>query len=282
MKVGKNLKLIALDLDGTLLSLEKKISQENIQAIRKVQSHGHIVMICSGRAPEDIKQILNKYDLTCPLAGSNGTIVEAENRILYSISLNRCDAKFIAQRLDDEKMPYCLYTNEGIFAPEDWSKRVTQSIEDLSNNHFTRFIEKPLQSDFNVFTNYNELIRNNSLTVNKFFILSFNIQKRKELISSLSHVSNIGVTSSSPFNVEIMHKDGHKGIGLKRMAEYYNIPIVDTVAIGDNFNDVPMLECAGLSIAMDNADIQVKKMCDTVTLSNSENGVAHALNLYVL
>ncbi|MED4225495.1 HAD hydrolase family protein [Neobacillus cucumis] len=141
--------------------------------------------------------------------------------------------------------------------------------------------KKPLQSDLNFFTNYNDLLLNNRLTFNKFFILTFHIQRRKELISTLHHVSNIAVTSSSPFNVEIMHKDGHKGIGLRKMAEYYNIPIVE-VAIGDNFNGVPMLECAGLSIAMDNADIQVKKMCDTVTLSNSENGVAHALNLYVL
>ncbi|MBT2698974.1 HAD family phosphatase [Bacillus sp. ISL-40] len=276
------MKLIALDLDGTLLSPEKHISQENIQAIRTVQSRGHFVMICSGRAPEDIKQILNKYDLTCPLAGSNGTIVEAENTLLNSISMDLGDVKFIAQRLDDEKLPYCLYTNKGIFVPIDWSNRVIQSIEDLTNHDFNRFIKKPLQSNLNYFTNYKDLLLNNRLTVNKFFILTFHIQRRKELISSLHHVSNIAVTSSSPFNVEIMHKDGHKGIGLKRMAEYYNIPMVDTVAIGDNFNDIPMLECAGLSIAMDNADIQVKKMCDTVTLSNSENGVAHALNLYVL
>jgi len=74
-----------------------------------------------------------------------------------------------------------------------------------------------------------------------------------------------------------MHKDGHKGIGLRKMAEYYRIPIENTVAIGDNFNDLPMLQCAGYAIAMDNADNEVKKICDFVTLSNSENGVAHAL-----
>jgi hydroxymethylpyrimidine pyrophosphatase-like HAD family hydrolase len=66
------------------------------------------------------------------------------------------------------------------------------------------------------------------------------------------------------------------------MAEYYNIPIENTVAIGDNFNDVPMLEVAGLSVAMGNADPSVKEIADVVTLTNNEHGVAHAIEKYVL
>jgi hydroxymethylpyrimidine pyrophosphatase-like HAD family hydrolase len=79
-----------------------------------------------------------------------------------------------------------------------------------------------------------------------------------------------------------MDTNGHKGNGIRVMAEYFNIPIENTVAIGDNFNDVPMLKTAGLSIAMENGDPAVKEIADVVTLTNNEHGVAHAIEKYVL
>ena len=66
------------------------------------------------------------------------------------------------------------------------------------------------------------------------------------------------MVTASPTNLEIMDKNGHKGNGIQQMAAHFNIPIEDTVAIGDNFNDVPMLEVAGLSVAMGNAEEDVK------------------------
>lgn len=273
------MKLIALDLDGTLLSPDKKISQENIEAIHNMQRMGHIVMISSGRAPEDIKAILRKYNLSCPIAGSNGTIVEVENKIISNTTMVPQDVGSIVNMLEELNIPYSLYTNQGIYFPDDWTTRVKTSLQGITNERYNRFTEKPQPSvQVHFFTDYQSLLLSNELNVNKIFILSFHPEKREELITLLSEYSNITITSSSPVNVEIMHRDGHKGIGLKRMAEYFHIPLEETVAIGDNWNDVPMLECAGFSIAMDNADDEVKKLCNYVTLSNINHGVAHALN----
>ena len=118
------MKLIAIDLDGTLLSPKMEITKENLAAIREAQNQGNIVMICSGRAPEDIQQILKKYDLSIPLAGSNGSVVQAQDRVLQSVSMNREDISKVAEKLDKERFPYRIYTSHGIYVPADWSERI--------------------------------------------------------------------------------------------------------------------------------------------------------------
>lgn len=284
------MKLIAIDLDGTLLSQHTHITQENLQAIRKAESQGHIVMICSGRAPEDIQEIVKKYELSCPLAGSNGTVVQAEGKLLGSVSMSRDNIMQIAKKLDDVRAPYRIYTNQGIFVPEDWSERVnndlqgdTIKVEGLSDELFKRITEQPQQSDLiKYFHDYHELFGRENLEVQKFFILTLNQQKKSELNTYLSNISGAAATSSGPMNIEVMDKDGNKGNALKIMADYYGISMDDTVAMGDSFNDIPMLQVAGLSIAMGNADPTVKQLCKAVTLPNTENGVAYALEQFIL
>ncbi|WP_179301809.1 Cof-type HAD-IIB family hydrolase [Neobacillus jeddahensis] len=284
------MKLIAIDLDGTLLSRDIQITRENIEALQKVQNAGHVVMICSGRAPEDIQQILHHYELSCPLAGSNGTVVKAEGRLLADVSMSAGDIEHIAQKLDAEKTPYRIYTNQGIYVPADWSERValalqgeTIKVEGLTEETFKRITEQPQQSDIiKYFDGYHELLSIPGLTVQKFFILTLNEQVKSTLSTFLNGISGVVTTSSGPMNLEVMDQNGNKGNALKVAADYYGIPLEDTVAIGDNFNDIPMLQIAGFSIAMGNADPLVKEICDAVTLSNEENGVAYAMEEFIL
>lgn len=284
------MKLIAIDLDGTLLSPKMEITKENLAAIREAQNQGNVVMICSGRAPEDIQQILKKYDLSIPLAGSNGSVVQAQGRVLQSVSMNKEDIIETAEKLDKERFPYRIYTNYGIYIPADWSERVKLAmkqeqikVEGLSDEIYQKITEQPQKSSLiNFFDHYSELFNKEDLTIQKFFVLTLNDNSKTALVSYLEGISTIGITSSSPLNIEVMDQHGNKGSALKKVAEHYSIPVQDTVAIGDNFNDIPMLEAAGLSVAMGNAEPQVKELCDVVTQSNDENGVAYAINNYVL
>jgi Cof subfamily protein (haloacid dehalogenase superfamily) len=120
------------------------------------------------------------------------------------------------------------------------------------------------------------------MKIQKFFILTLNRQKKSELTAYLSNISGVATTSSGQMNIEVMDVNGNKGNALKIMAEYYGISLADTVAIGDNFNDIPMLKVAGFSIAMGNADPAVKQLCNFVTLSNAENGVSYAIDKFIL
>ncbi len=78
--------------------------KKNVQAIQKAQDAGHIVMICSGRAPEDIKNVLAKTPLSCPLAGSNGTMVVADGKLLSQISINKENVNTVAQILNEKNI----------------------------------------------------------------------------------------------------------------------------------------------------------------------------------
>lgn len=132
------------------------------------------------------------------------------------------------------------------------------------------------------FFNQPEELLNIESSVIKFLILGLDPIQKNRVKALLETIEDTYVTSSSPFNLEVTHVNGHKGNGLKAMARFFNIPIEDTVAIGDEINDIPMFHAAGLSIAMGNAEDEVKKHSDVVTLSNDENGVAYAFENYIL
>lgn len=280
-------KLIAIDMDGTLISSNLDISAENIQAIHKAQQAGHIVMMCSGRAPEDIMTFIEQKSLRCPVAGSNGTVVIADGQVLSQISMNQEAVKKIAAVLDQQQVPYMLYTNQGTHAISSWKQWMEASIERHPEiaEKFTPLERKMIAHHASELTgksfdHIDALLAKEELLVQKFFMIILSGQE--ELTAELELIPDLSITSSFPLNIEIMDIHGHKGTGVKVMAEYYNIPMENTVAIGDNYNDVPMFEAAGFSIAMGNADEQVQNLADAVTLTNNEHGVAHAIEKYVL
>jgi Cof subfamily protein (haloacid dehalogenase superfamily) len=284
------MKLIALDMDGTTLSSENEISFENIQAIKKAKEQGHVVMILSGRAPESINAIQNKYGLNCPIGGSNGTAVFADGKLLELTSLTTIQNKAAVKEIEKESMPYKLYTNKGIYFHSDWKDRMEKVIssgvipaEFYEDENYGKMTRVPDESEgVQFFDDLDTLLKDEDLAIQKIFILALNPEQRNRVLTSMKSIDGVYVTISSPFNIEIMNINGNKGNGLKVMAEYFDIPLEDTVAIGDQQNDVPMFKVAGLSIAMGNAVEEIKKMCDFVTLTNDENGVAYAINHYVL
>jgi Cof subfamily protein (haloacid dehalogenase superfamily) len=284
-----SLKLIALDMDGTLLSSNLEISKENLEAIRNAEEAGHIVMICSGRAKEDILKLLEQYRLSLPLGASNGAVVYADGKVIHSRTLQKEKVYEIAKQLEAGEFPYKLYTNKGVYAPYNWKEQVTKSFQlskdslDVTIEEIERISEKQLKANLiTTFQSIEDVISDSTIEISKFFILTFNKEERVQLLQSLEKDAAIMVTASAPTNLEIMDKHGHKGNGLQEMAKHFHIPLQDTVAIGDNFNDVPMLKVAGLSIAMGNAEPDVKQLCDIVTATNDENGVAHAIEQHIL
>lgn len=284
------MKLICLDMDGTTLSSTNEISKENIQAIRKAQEEGHIVMVLSGRAPESINATLEKYDLRCPVGGSNGTAVYADGKLLELTSLTKSQNKASASELDKEFVPYKIYTNKGIYVPQDWENRLNNVLssgkippEYYKNENFERMTKIPNEAEgIQFFDSVQTLIEDDNIAIQKFFILSLDPVQKDRLQDSLQEINDTYITTSSPFNLEVMNIKGNKGNGLKVMADYFGIPLKDTVAIGDQFNDIPMFKVAGLAIAMENAEQEVKELSDVVTLTNDENGVAYAIDKYVL
>ncbi|GIM28326.1 haloacid dehalogenase [Clostridium polyendosporum] len=283
------MKLIALDLDGTTLNSNNEISEENIRMIKKAQQLGHIIMVLSGRAPESINAQLAKYGLDCPLGANNGTAVFDDGNLLELTSLTLFQNQKIALELDKEFMPYKISTNKGVFAPRNWSERLERVLssgrvpdEYYENENYPKYTKSPSELGQAVFDEIEEVINNKELTVQKFLILGFDPEQKRRLQLYLESIEEIYVTASTPFNLEVTNINGNKGNGLKVMARHFHIPLEDTVAIGDEHNDISMFKVAGLPIAMGNAKEEAKKHSDIVTLTNDENGVAYAIEKYIL
>ena len=279
-------KLIALDMDGTLLTDHKTISPENKQAIKDAQSDGHTVMICSGRPHASLKAFLVEEGFgDLPMSASNGTVTIVDNQVINQVVMNHMDAKKVFEWLTKHHFPFCLYTDQTVFNHANffewaWQDARLRSDFEERKTEFARiedYFRKISEAEFN---EWEEL--SDDLGIFKFFVLT-SISERKKLLEDFSRtIAGIMFTSSFPDNVEISDVDGHKGTGITAVANHFGINMKDTVAMGDNFNDIGMLKVAGLSVAMGNAEEDIKAMADVVTLTNEEHGVAHAIREYVL
>jgi len=283
------MKLIAIDMDGTLFNNEHIITKANLQAIKDAQNAGHIVMLCSGRPHDALMEFMKtEYDLEIPVAGSNGAISYVGDKQIHSASMDMDLASSLFDYLQHGKHPFKLYTNQGSFNIDSFVERTEKDFyalpKEITKDHdVKKFTEYLASIGSQSFTDFEELSTKEGLEIFKFFVSTLIPARKAEIESHLRTLQGpLNFTSSAIHNVEIMSDSGHKGTGLREMAKHFGIPMEHTVAIGDNFNDVPMLEVAGLSVAMGNAEPEVKALCDVVTKSNNENGVAFAIREYVL
>ena len=283
------MKLIAIDMDGTLLNSDHRISTANLQAMKEAQAAGHIVMLCSGRPHDALSKFMKaEYDLDLPVAGSNGAITCAGGRTIHSAALDVDLAARIFEYLEEDKHPFKIYTNKGVFNIDGFLDRAKIDFDLLPAEatrsiNVERFLEYLKAVGSQPITTFEELSQQEGLEIFKFFVSTLLPAKKSEIESRLQTFKGpMGFTSSAPQNIEIMSDLGHKGTGLREMARHFGISMENTVAIGDNFNDLPMMKAAGLSIAMGNAEAPVKELCDVVTKTNDEDGVAFAIREYVL
>jgi len=188
--------------------------------------------------------------------------------------------------LNEHDYPFNLYTNQGVFCPMAVLERADKALSTApsrSDEHFLNIemLEAYLaKNDVIHFESWADLPE--ELEIFKFYVFTPDPIKKIEFETFARSLGGLTVTSSFPDNVEISDKNGHKGTGIAAVANHFNIPMKDTVAMGDNFNDLGMLEVAGFAVAMGNAEEEIKQIADVVTLTNDEFGVAHAIKVYVL
>ncbi|WP_242143077.1 MULTISPECIES: HAD family hydrolase [unclassified Bacillus cereus group] len=283
------MKLIAIDLDGTLLSKNKMISKENAEAIRKCQEEEHVVAICTGRSIVDIERLLQEVNLQCPIIAENGAVIYKDKTMLKRYAIQNEHALEIIEYLEEQGMYYQLYTDKGVYVPKYGEENVRKEMEAIRNlgiNLSEEEVENiaALYLEHTAFhsTDSCKAIINKELYVHKFLPFSYDKTKLKRLKEKFQHNSKLIISASYWHNLEINHCDAQKGNGLYTLAEYLNIPFENTVAIGDGLNDISMMQKANMSIAMGNAVNELKEMCHYETLTNEEHGVAHALYHYVM
>ncbi|MFD1848834.1 Cof-type HAD-IIB family hydrolase [Oceanobacillus bengalensis] len=283
------MKLIAIDLDGTLLTNEGKISENNRKAIHKAQNQGDIVTIASGRSLHDTIQILAEAKLECPIIAGNGAIIYESGTILQNHFLPANIVKEMIEKIEAIGLYYELYTNKGVFTSDNGkalltteAQRLHDQYDDFPREKATHMIDMQFTQKGLVYVKSYHDLDYAALEVYKVFVLSFDQKRLSELDSLLKERSDISLTTSANEKLEIGHPLTSKGNALEFFAKHLEVPLENIVAIGDNLNDLSMFDIAGFRIAMGNAEDVVKEKADFVTKAYDEDGVAYGLQqLYV-
>lgn len=264
-------KLIAIDMDGTLLREDKTISKETLRAIDRAKAKGVKIVLSSGRPIDGIRRYLEELDLMRDgdyAIAFNGALIQATktNEILAKTLMKLEDVSYLYDLSKKLKVNIHILTENTCLTPK-WNpySQIEKDINDI-----------PLEViDFNNLPYDTSIVK--IMMVDDPKVLTETINKLpKEVYEKYS------VLRSSPYFLEFLDKKVNKGYGVALLANKLGIRSDEVICIGDAGNDIHMLQFAGLGVAMGNAYPEVKKAADYITLSNEEDGVAHVIDKFVL
>lgn len=280
------IRLIASDMDGTLLNDKMQVSDENAAAIRQAGENGIEFMVATGRGLTEAKPLLADQQLHPAFITLNGAMVYDEaGNLVVSIPLSDAMTTYSMQLLDDRNIYYELVTDHGIYSNS--RVRRIQNVADLLvnlNPDTTYKLAVALASarleimNINYVDNYDAVMNDPNTHVMK--IIAFNtadpdaLNEPREI---LMKTGELMVTSSSRNNIEINNINAQKGIALAKYAKQKGFDMDSCMTIGDNFNDESMIRDAKYSVAMGNAVPEIKELAWFITATNTNHGVALAI-----
>ena len=280
------IKLIASDMDGTLLNHNHKIPEENVKLINFAKNQGIEFVVATGRAYYEALPALNEENINCDVISFNGGIVYDKNSNIISITpMLPKDLYYTIEILKSFDISYQLYTKNTIYTTSIETD-INAYIDLIRSNGYEPDVEHlRAEAQQKLDVGYITEVENIELYLNekenppiKIIAISNDISKLENAAKLLSENTSISVTSSGANNIEIMHKNATKGEALKEIAKIYGINLENAVAIGDNLNDQAMLDIVGYSVAMKNGNTILKEQAKYVTeKTNSEGGVADTI-----
>lgn len=267
------IKLLAIDLDGTLLNSFHEISNQNIKAIQLAKEKGVSVIIATGRPGQLVKSIVKKLDITDNIIVSNGGVIghPFKEHPLYSKTLSSDIVKKVVDYCELNNLIYLLYTKDAIISRPNFRVDFFQNRnKDLPEDEHVIF------RDVDEFDNIYEVLPN------KILIVEENKHKFKSAKEYFRSIENTSIVSSQTTFIDVSPINVSKGKTLEYYAKVMGIDKSEVAAIGDQDNDISMLEYAGTAIAMENATLGCLEVADYVTLSNNNHGVAYAIKEFIL
>lgn len=288
-------KLIAIDLDGTLLNSYGEISERNKEAIRNAREKGIEVIIASGRHRISVNSFASQIGSDNYCICGNGAILYnmKENKILYNKFIDKKKILKIIKICEENNIYYNVYTETEILTRTIKYSALFYKQENARKS-------SKYQTNIKVVDDVYEYVKNdNKNNYIKVTIYDDNIEIFNEIIEKLRklwgvEVLDVGHMSRKMVKIdnkdveikyyysEITKNNVNKWNAIKILIKKLGIRKDEVVAIGDNVNDKQMLENAGLGIVMENSADYIKKYADRVTLDNNCDGVADAIEKYIL
>lgn len=272
------IKLICLDIDGTLIRTDHTVSKRNIEAIKKATQKGVYVTIASGRMFPSASFFGEEIGINAPIITMNGAYVKDPKTLeeISKVNLKEEEIKVIIDVLDK----YQLYPN---FYNKD-TMYVTGNLERYEEMNKVipiarRFKVKPLDKDKYW---YLDMLKDNKNEIFKGITFPKNLDKKEEIKKEILSKIDISIVESHISNYEFNSKKATKGNAVLSLANFLNIKNDEIMTVGDSENDLSMIKAVENSVAMGNASELIKRNAKHLTLSNDEDGVAHIIEKLVL
>jgi Cof subfamily protein (haloacid dehalogenase superfamily) len=248
--MGK-IKLIALDMDGTLLNEMQEISAENETWIRKALDEGITVCFATGRGFQSALAYAEQLKLDTPMITVNGGEIWRRPHVLHKRYLMPPSTvrRLHEVALRNEECWYWAYSVEGIYNKEKW----IEPSGDYEGHHWL-----------------------------KFGYYTEDAAMLARIYEEASALGGMEITNSSPLNWEMNPEGVSKASALRELCGLLGIEMSQVAAMGDSLNDIAMIREAGLGVAVGNAQDAVKAVADAVTVTNNEHAVAHLIRDLVL
>ncbi len=277
--INMAIKLLALDMDGTVLQNDAiSVSQRNLRAIKTAIQSGVAVTYCTGRMRHRLPTALleGAPEIQYAVTSNGASVLEMHTgKLLYSDGFPQKLAGDLATALSGYPIPVDVYCNGYNYCEQ----RAADCIQALPISPSR--IQEAMRGRI-VVPDLPQFLYTTSLLIEKINLYSVPEACRKQVWQLLECTEGIRVTSSFAGNMEINVSTATKAHGLAHLGAYLGISAEETMAIGDNQNDLEMLHYAGLPVAMGNSTPEVLEQIPTVTGTNQEDGVAQAIERFIL
>lgn len=288
-------KLVAIDLDGTLLNSYGEVSEKNTQMIQKAMEKGVEVVLASGRPIMSVKNLANEIGCNHYIICGNGAITYdvKQEKILYDRFLEKAKVLQIIKICEENSIFYNIYTKDTIltkylnynilfYHQENANKPEEKKTHIHMMQHIEEYIQNRKEEDYLKIT-----ICDNDKIIFKSIIRKLHAIKNVDVLD-VAHMSRKVIRDGTEkvlmeyYYTEITSKNVDKWQAIEKLIQTLGIKKEEVIAIGDNRNDAEMVKNAGLGIMMQNSAPYIQEMADVIVTDNDHDGVAQAIENYIL
>ena len=267
-----NIECCVCDMDGTLLNSKRDVSEVNIEAIRKLQEKGVEIVLATGRTDLYVKDVVHRLGISAPVISSNGGMVRRihSGEVLYH--------KYLPSEIDKKIAEICFANDyDSVVYSSDWVYYRENSQRVKLFHTYNERVQPSFRVPIQAIKQPSDLPLGKVL---KFFLWNITPEQTAELKEL--YQQQLAMVSSEKNAFDIMAKGISKGEALRFLSQNMGFDLNKTAVFGDNYNDISMMNLVGYPIAVANAEAEVKKQAKYVTTSNDEDGIAYAIDHYLL
>lgn len=261
-------KLIAIDMDGTLLTDDLEVTPGTIKAIQQAVAKGTTVTIATGRMYASAKQFAEKININVPLITYQGALIQdvEAGEVIYERLINPEISRELIDIAEARDIHLQVYQDDILYSA-------------VENDRLKKYAEKT-NVPYKVEPDLRKLAEKGFTKA--IYIGEPDYLENMQVDLKSTFGTSAHITKSTPYFLEVTHPEANKGAALRYLAKVMDIDISETIGIGDNYNDTELVAAAGLGVAMGNAVDSLKNDADFITLSNNEEGVKHVIEKFVL